>query len=61
MTPDLRDKILLGQFEQGLTDKWKHHLKYPMETFDDALHQARLAEAVHEQLLEHTSERRPSG
>ncbi len=61
LEPDLRDKILLDQFELGLTDKWKRHLKYSIETFEDALHQARLAEAVHEQLLEHTSEQRPSG
>ncbi len=48
---ELRDKILLGQFEQGLLTTWKRHLKYPLETFEDALQQARLAEAVEDQLI----------
>ena len=51
MEAQLRDKILLGQFEQGLLPKWKRQLKYPLETFEDGLNQARMAEAVEEQLL----------
>ncbi len=51
---ELRDKILLGQFEQGLLTKWKRHLKYPLETFEDPLQQTRLAEAVEEQLITET-------
>ncbi len=58
LDPDLRDKILLGQFEQGLANKWKRHLRYPLEAFEDALQQARLAEAVEEQLLTDPSQDR---
>ena len=38
MDNELRDKILLGQLEQGLLSKWKKHLKYPLETFEDGWH-----------------------
>ncbi len=59
--PDLCDKILLGQFEQGLLLKWKRHLKYPLDSFKEALQQARMAEAVEEQLMKaHTTQHRPS-
>lgn len=51
MDNELRDKILLGQFEQGLLPKWKKNLKYPLETFEDGVSQARMAEAVDQQLL----------
>lgn len=37
MDPSLKDQILLGQFEQGLLIKWKRQLKYPINTFEDAL------------------------
>ena len=49
----LRDRLLLGQFQQGLLLKWKNHfLKLPLDSFLDAVHQARIAEAVKAQLLE---------
>lgn len=38
LEPSLRDKILLGQLEQGLLTKWKHHLRYLLDTFQDALY-----------------------
>lgn len=51
MDPTLKDQILLGQFEQGLLVKRKRELKYPIDTFEDALQQARVAEAVEVQLI----------
>ena len=49
----LRDRLLLGQFQQGLLLKWKKHfLKFPLDSFLDTMHQARISEAVKAQLLE---------
>ncbi len=31
LEPSLKDKILLGQFEQGLLTKWKRQLCYPLD------------------------------
>jgi hypothetical protein len=61
MDNEMRDKILLGQLEQGLLAKWKKHLKYPLETFEDGVSQARMAEAVEEQLLGGSSKGSPKG
>ena len=52
MDNKLRNRLLLGQFQQGLLLKWKKHLKFPLESFLDAVHQARIAEAVEAQLLD---------
>ena len=56
LDPSLRDMILLGQFEQGLLEKWKKHLRHPIDSFEDALQQASLAEAVEGQLINRSSE-----
>ena len=56
LNPSLRDTIFLGQFEQGLLEKWKKHLRHPIDSFEDALQQARLAEAVEGQLINRSSE-----
>ena len=61
MDNELRDKILLGQLEQGLLSKWKKHLIYPLETFEDGVAQARMAEAVEEQLLVGSAKGNPKG
>ena len=61
MDNELRDKILLGQLEQGLLSKCKKHLKYPLETFEDGVAQARMAEAVDEQLLGGSAKGNPKG
>ena len=61
MDNELRDKILLGQFEQGLLTKWKTHLKYPLDTFEDGVSQARMAEAVEEQLIGVSARGNPKG
>ena len=49
--PVLRDRMMLGQFEQGLLFRWKRHLKYPIGSFLDGVNQARMAEAVEDQLM----------
>ena len=46
MDPSPRDTILLRQFEQGLLEKCKKHLHHPIDSFEDALQQARMVEAV---------------
>ena len=51
MSPSLRHTILLGQFEQCLLENWKKHLRHPIDSFEDGLQHARLAEAVEAQLL----------
>ena len=61
LEPALRDKILLGQFAQGLLIRWKRQLKYPLDTFEDAIQQARMAEAVEEQLLTETPKEHKPG
>ena len=54
MDVELRAKILPGQFEQGLLSKRKRHLKYSLETFENGISQARMAEAIEEQPLGET-------
>lgn len=56
LEPSLRDTILLGQVEQGLLEKWKEHLRHPIDSFEEALHKARMAEAVESQLLSRSTE-----
>ena len=45
MDNKLRDRLLLGQFQQGLLLKWKKHLKFPVDS-------SRIAEAVEAQLFD---------
>lgn len=51
LSPELRDQILLGHFEQGLLRRWKERLRHPLATFEEELTQAKLAEAAEKQLL----------
>ena len=51
LPPQLRDQILLGHFEQGLQRRWKERLRHPLASFQEALAQAKLAEAAERQLF----------
>lgn len=42
---------MLGHFEQGLQRKWKERLSHNLASFQEALTQARLAEAAERQLF----------
>ena len=61
VTKELRDHLLLGQFEEGLWEKWKRELKPPPRTFEEALTLAHTAEAAGKQLLRRSREKGHEG
>ena len=61
VTKGLKDHLLLGQFEQGLWEKWKRELKPPPRTFEEALTLAHTAEAAEKQLLRRSREKGHEG
>lgn len=42
----LRDTVLLGKIRAGFAGKWTKYLQHSIDSFEDALQQARMAEAV---------------